>query len=180
MPGAADSEFLQWLQRMRPQQQGPNAADPSWKREDGTQKGMGFLGPLKFKDGRTSTELSIGVNFDGKQREIPSLVPTLTREEIQHLLDGNGPTPAIVDKAVAHARQRMTVGKDVFAVPGEQIAQPAPIDLRTGLPATQPPPGSNVINPYAAGALPPMDYSGSSFGRTGTTNQGIYPTGRPQ
>lgn len=93
--------------------------DPSWKRTDGSQKGMGFLGPLRAKDGRTSTELSIGVNFDGKEQEIPSLVPTLSQDEINHMLGGNAPTDAIVDKAVEHARMRMKQGKPVYAVPGD-------------------------------------------------------------
>lgn len=93
--------------------------DPSWKRSDGSQKGMGFLGPLKFKDGSTSTELSIGVNLDGTEQEIPSLVPTLNQAEIAHMLGGNAPTDAIVNKAIEHARMRLKAGKPVFAGPGD-------------------------------------------------------------
>jgi hypothetical protein len=47
-------------------------------RADGTKKGTGFLGPLKRPDGMTMTEYSVGVNIDGKDVEIPTLVPTLT------------------------------------------------------------------------------------------------------
>lgn len=90
-------------------------ADPSWYRKDGSQKGMGFLGPLKFHDGSTSSELSIGVNMDGKEVEIPSLVPTLLPEEIKHLLGGGKPTPEIVQKAVDHARMRQQANRPVFA-----------------------------------------------------------------
>jgi hypothetical protein len=92
----------------------PAQNDPSMYRADGSRKGAGFLGPLKFKDGRTSTELSIGANFDGAQREIPSLVPTLSQDEINHLLGGGAPTPSIVQKAVDHARMRMQQGLPVF------------------------------------------------------------------
>jgi hypothetical protein len=102
----------------------PNPNDPSWYRQDGTLKGMGFMGPLKFKDGRTSTELSIGVNLGGKQTEIPSLVPTLSQQEIDHLLSGGRPTPEIVNKAVEHALQRQRAGLPVFATPQDWPPQP--------------------------------------------------------
>jgi hypothetical protein len=84
-------------------------------RSDGSKKGPGFLGPRRAKDGSIMTEFSVGVEFDGKKAEIPTLVPTLTPLEIQHLLDGNGPTDAIVDKAVRHARERMKKGLSPFA-----------------------------------------------------------------
>lgn len=91
------------------------ASDPSWYREDGSKKGQGFLGALKFHDGSISTELSIGVNVDGAEMEIPSLVPTLTPEEIAHLLAGGEPTDEIVKKAVDHAILRKGQGKSVWA-----------------------------------------------------------------
>lgn len=86
-------------------------------------KGPGFWGTLQRPDGQTSTELSIGVEFDGKETEIPSLVPTLTRAEVDHMLAGNKPTLEIVRKAVEHAKKRMAEGKDVFAQEGEQAGQ---------------------------------------------------------
>ncbi len=90
-------------------------------REDGTQKGNGFLGVLKRPDGKVSTELSIGVEFDGKERLIPSLVPTLTEKEIKYLLSGGKPTKAIIQKAVRHARKRMAEGKSPFLELNEEI-----------------------------------------------------------
>ena len=51
---------------------------------------------------------------------MPSLVPTLTKEEIDYLLADNKPTKQIVDKAVKHAKKRMTEGKNPFAQKGEQ------------------------------------------------------------
>ena len=83
-------------------------------RKDGSRKGKGFLGPLLFKDGRTSTELSIGVNFDGKEQEIPTLIPTLHPYEIAHLLQGLAPTEDIVRKAIEHARRRQQQNLPVF------------------------------------------------------------------
>ena len=84
------------------------------KRADGTQKGPGFLGTLKRPDGKVSTELSIGVNIDGKETEIPTLVPTLTEEEREHLINGGGVTERIAKKAVAHAKKRIAEGKSPF------------------------------------------------------------------
>ena len=103
----------------KPQQWKPNQKD---LRADGSQKGPGFLGTLQRPDGKISTELSIGVNMDGKETEIPSLVPTLTEEEKKHMLSGAKPTPEIIQKAVDHAKMRRDSGKPVFAT--EQDNQP--------------------------------------------------------
>lgn len=83
-------------------------------------KGPGFLGTLQRPDGGVSTELSIGVEFDGKETEIPSLIPTLSPQEIDHMLSGAKPTRAIVAKAVAHARQRAAQGLGPFATQADQ------------------------------------------------------------
>jgi predicted transcriptional regulator len=88
-------------------------------RADGTPKGKGFLGELKRPDGKVSTELSIGVTMDGKETEIPALVPTLTKKEIDSLLSGEKPSKTIIDKAVSHAKERIKQGKSPFAQAGE-------------------------------------------------------------
>jgi len=94
------------------------------KRADGSQKGNGFLGLLKRPDGKVSSEISVGVNIGGKEVEIPTIVPTLTQQELDYLLsnpvgDGHPIPPAIIQKAVAHAKQRIAAGKSPFAEPGE-------------------------------------------------------------
>ena len=86
-------------------------------RPNGTPKGPGWLGPLPHVGGGVSTELSIGVNLDGKEQLIPALVPTLTQDEINHLLGGGSPTEAIVNKAVAHAQPLLAAGKSPFKEP---------------------------------------------------------------
>ena len=70
---------------------------------------------MKRPDGKVSTEISIGVNINGKETEIPTLVPTLTKDEIDYLLKGGKPTKEIVDKAVKHAKKRMSQGLSPFA-----------------------------------------------------------------
>ena len=91
------------------------------KREDGTEKGEGYFGALKRPDGRVSTELSIGVNLDGKEVEIPALVPTLSKDEIDYLLNDGKPTDEIIQKAVDHAKLRISEGKSPFAQKGETV-----------------------------------------------------------
>ena len=86
-------------------------------RPDGTFKGPGFLGVLKRPDGDVMTEYSIGVEINGVERDIPTLVPTLTKKEIETLLKikvGKQPPKSIVDKAVAHAEKRIAEGKSPF------------------------------------------------------------------
>jgi hypothetical protein len=113
--------------------QSSGSAEPSWAtslsqvkkpdvRPDGSKKGMGFLGPLPTKDGRVATEMSIGVEIDGKETLIPTLIPTLSKEEREWILGGGDLSKvgdpigdAITDKAVEHAKDRMSKGQSPFA-----------------------------------------------------------------
>jgi hypothetical protein len=92
-----------------------NAIKSFGKRNDGTNKGTGYLGVLTRPDGKVSTELSIGVNIDGKETEIPSLVPTLTKQEVDYMLSGQKPTKQIVQKAVDYAKERKKKGLSPYA-----------------------------------------------------------------
>lgn len=93
-------------------------------RADGSKKGSGFLGELKRSDGGISTEISVGVNIDGKEIEIPTLVPTLSKSEIDLLLSGESPTPEIMNKAVDHARERISKGISPFAENSQKFQIP--------------------------------------------------------
>ena len=59
------------------------------------------------------TEKSITITFDGKEHLIPSIVPTLTKQELEQLKINKMPK-SVVDKAVAHARMRISAGKSPF------------------------------------------------------------------
>lgn len=83
-------------------------------RQDGTRKGRGWLGSLPTHDGGVMTEKSLGIEADGKQHEIPAIVPTLDKDEIDHLGRGGEPTDAIVNKAFEHARQRVRAGRSPY------------------------------------------------------------------
>lgn len=114
LPGQADTDPTTWD-----------------KREDGSQKGQGFLGLLRRKDGGVSSEISIGTEVNGKDMDIPLMVPTLSKQQVQYLLNNpvNDPSKipdAIVDKAVAFAQTRLASGKSVFAQAGEQGDLQAP------------------------------------------------------
>src|SRR4029077_13696420 len=88
-----------------------------------TPKGLGHLGPLQRPDGGVMSEYSIGVNIGGRQTEIPSIVPTLTQDELATVLTlpkGTPPPMAIQQKAIDYAKQRIAARKDPFAGPGAQ------------------------------------------------------------
>jgi hypothetical protein len=98
-------------------------------REDGTPKGYGYFGMLPYSGadrppGTFSTELSYDSEVDGKRLFYPILVPTLTREEIDHILSGAEPTDAMYNKAIEHALTRMQSNKSPFAEPHERYPLP--------------------------------------------------------
>ena len=94
-------------------------------RKDGTPKGYGFFGPIRTPDGMDATEKSIGVQIGGQETEIPSLVPTLTQDEVNQMVSGGKPTPEIVQKARAHAEERLSRGLSPFAGENEPPVAPA-------------------------------------------------------
>ena len=86
-------------------------------RPDGTPKGAGYFGSIPMADGQVMTEMSVGVNLGGRDMEIPTIVSTSTRAELDYLAAGNPPTDQMVRKAVNHALMRMSQGKSVWAGP---------------------------------------------------------------
>ncbi len=92
-------------------------------RPDGSAKGDGFLGVLQLPGGGVATEFSVGVQLESKggaETDIPTLVPTLTKQEIDLMINDIIPNqkevpPKILQKAVDHANKRVREGKSVFA-----------------------------------------------------------------
>jgi hypothetical protein len=108
----------------------PGTDESTWgARTDGSAKGRGWLGLLRRPDGKVSSELSVGVQLDGKETEIPLLVPTLTRAEVEAVLSSDKPPPSALNKAVAFARERISAGKDPFASASDSPRGPDPSDL---------------------------------------------------
>ena len=96
-------------------------------RPDGSKKGSGFFGELKRPGGGVSTEISIGVGINGKEIDVPLIVPTLNKDELNYLLTtdiksrnfmSNMPK-SIINKAYDHATMRIEEGKSPFAGPDE-------------------------------------------------------------
>jgi len=95
------------------------------KRTDGSQKGDGWLGVRKRPDGSVSTEISAGITIDGKEVEVPLMVPGLTKQEMDYLMRNNPDTeqnpqffkampPTILEKAAEFAKKRLKEGKSPF------------------------------------------------------------------
>lgn len=116
-------------------------------RSDGTPKGKGWLGELKLSNGNVATEYtaqSQSVKVNGKQIDFPTLVPSLTKEEVQlmvnDIIPNKKPIPdSIMQKAVDHARTRIDTGKSVFA---DAPAQPSPTPAAAPSPTPQ---GDKVV-----------------------------------
>lgn len=117
-------------------------------RNDGkTLKGTGWLGVLRLPNGGVASEYTIGVNIDGKEIDIPTLVPTLTKEEqdlmVNDVIPNNKDVPdSIVKKAVDFAKMRLANGRSVFANDGTpqggqtQPAATQPTAVQQGAEAT--------------------------------------------
>ena len=88
-------------------------------RADGTQKGAGFLGEITLPNKQVATEVSVGVNINGKETQIPALVPTLSSEQRAFIANGGDPRtrPDIIRTATEHASQRIASGMSPFNEP---------------------------------------------------------------
>jgi hypothetical protein len=102
-------------------------------RPDKTKKGLGYFGELERPDGTgVMTEYSIGVPINGKEMDVPTLVPTLTPDEIRlilHLQEGEDMPRSIVHKAIDHAHQRLSEGKPIFATEEDLYAHGGIVDV---------------------------------------------------
>lgn len=102
-------------------------------RSDGSPKGTGYFGEIEMEGGMKLSEVSVNTEIDGYgEMEVPSVVPTLTKEELQWLADGNNVAKkfredrhpiavSIIRKASAHAKKRLRAGKSVWWEEGEEV-----------------------------------------------------------
>lgn len=89
----------------------------SWGKRHGSneQKNTGWRGIIPDGRGSVMTEVSTGVEIDGKEMEIPLIIPSTTRKEIEYLKkDMNNIPQSMIDKAVEFARKRIAAGKSPF------------------------------------------------------------------
>ena len=100
------------------------------QRADGsTKSARGYLGPIKNKvSGGTMTEFATDMQYKGKSIDVPTMVPTQSKEAIaymQNMEPGKGwnmedpMAKEIINKAREHARMRIDQGKSPFYQDGE-------------------------------------------------------------
>lgn len=175
---------------------------PEEIREDQTVKAQGFFGPIRHASGASSTELSVGYGEPTSRaythksdRLYPSMVPTLTRGELDAVVGGGEWPDAVYDKARAYGEQRLAQGKSPFAKPGEQYPAPGYEDqfMQQYPSAVMSYPDRTVGYQYAAGAPvtpymspvasqpipePPMQSGGTIARRV--KSDGVAPVAPPQ
>ena len=91
-------------------------------RPDGSAKSKGFLGELKLPDGNVATEYSTqsgAIKVDGKQIDFPTLVPSLSKDEValmqNEIIPNKKPIPeGIMQKAIEHAKMRLSKNLSPF------------------------------------------------------------------
>jgi hypothetical protein len=97
-------------------------------------KGKGYFGPLSSQDigDGGPVDYSLGaqpysteLSAENDEYEYPTMVPGLTREELDHLRAGHEPTDDIIRKAEAHAEKRRASGRSPFSQPDE-LRYPVP------------------------------------------------------
>ncbi|HEX5461878.1 MAG TPA: hypothetical protein VFX20_18080 [Steroidobacteraceae bacterium] len=163
---------------------GSQDTNPStWdKRADGSTKGNGWLGLLRRPDGGVSSELSVGVGIDGKETEIPLIVPGLSRSQVEQLLAAKpsqaAKVPGVLDQAVAFARRRIAAGKSPFA--GSSESPQYDFGPRVGTGAALASAAVTGVT-AAAGALIPGGFGASLFSKIATgaaANVGLGLTNR--
>lgn len=106
---ATAEELLQWGGRY----------NPATGKMNGDQKQAGWRGILSDGKGGVMTEVSTGVKIDGKEVEIPLIVPESTKEDLQRIAKiANGELTDIpedlLEKALSFAKKRIAEGKSAF------------------------------------------------------------------
>jgi len=99
------------------------------KRNDGTPKGNGWLGLINLGGGNVATEYTMQSDMvrgdEGELIDFPTLVPTLTPDEVNIMKDvilNKKPIPEpIIQKAIKHANKQINAGKSVFIQPKTMV-----------------------------------------------------------
>ena len=131
---------------------GGEVIDPSMLRSDGSEKSpRGFLGPIKNNvTGGIMTEVSVDLDIGGQRIQVPTLVPTLTKKEIEILsnmkLEGNAKNipRSIIDKAAAYAKERIAQNKNPFYVDGEEEILNKAVGGEVDVPRAAPEPDERI------------------------------------
>lgn len=104
------------------------------ERPDGSAKGKGYFGELVNKAGDVVTELTVGVNIDGQEVDIPLVHPFMSGEDINKILElgADEPIPkALVQGAVDFAIYRKQQGLPMYATAEEEGKIPVPKGVKS-------------------------------------------------
>lgn len=86
-------------------------------------KSTGWLGPSTNALGQNVSEYGFTAPIDGREVEVPSIVPGLTGDQLRAVLAasaGHGPPPRdVMDAAYEHARGRIGAGLSPFWNPAQ-------------------------------------------------------------
>jgi hypothetical protein len=98
-------------------------------------KQAGYFGEIPLGSGDVATEYSIGQDINGKNVEMPSIVSTLTYDELQAVKNsassGAAIPQSVYEKALEHAKQRISSGRSPFwGMPEVQYELPQREDYR--------------------------------------------------
>lgn len=134
------------------------------KRNDGTDKGSGWLGELQLPNGGVATEYTVGVNIGGKEVDIPTLVPTLTDQEVKLMVEDIIPNKkqvpdTIMKKATDFAKSNLKSGKSLFKPEVKRDAKGIPLPSKQTVENSDdtnyrtPPPPAEVVNAIEPGEI---------------------------
>lgn len=87
----------------------------------------GYLGIVKADDGQNMTEYSMGIEIDGKEMTVPTLIPGLNKEEIKEITSKTNPkdfSKSLIKKVTDHAKMRLEKNLPVWFV--EEIDRQGP------------------------------------------------------
>jgi len=101
-------------------------------RPDGSKKGLGWLGEIQLANGGIATEYTVqsdAVQQGGRRIDFPTLVPTLSAEEVAILKDdiipnGKAVPEPIMQKAIKHANEQILKNRSVFAEETNKTKEP--------------------------------------------------------
>lgn len=133
-PDMAPNDFSRLTNIVMNIESGGRRYDPAGygDRTDGSAKGSGWLGELSLPDGGVATEYttqSDAVKVNGERVEFPTLVPTLSKAEVDSMVNdiipNTKPIPEpVMQKAIAHAKDQIAKGDSPFANSGKLLEGP--------------------------------------------------------
>lgn len=111
-----NSRYLLYNMLMQKKDKDPFFDDKNYgKRNDGSDKGSGWLGEIKQTNDKFATELTYDYDTPYGRFSMPLIVPTLTENEIESIRMGEQPTEEMHKKAFKHGLNRILQWKSPYS-----------------------------------------------------------------